>query len=206
LIAEEMVEQLDLLTEDVAVIAELIDNLIVKLVPSWNTSPSVRNGSSELENHSTSEAVKKPDFLPLTNMTDLETKQSVNSDISAEYNMAIASDSGTNKSLGSSDCCLQSNMYDLEFGMLEDGISKHNKSTRNSNDSYIGSFSGMSRNASMSSICSLSLADKDGSELKQELDSIDSHYNQCLQELMKMREEAIENAKKRGITKKISVM
>ncbi|XP_061981965.1 serine/threonine-protein kinase WNK8-like isoform X2 [Populus nigra] len=206
LIAEEMVEQLDLLAEDVAVIAELIDNLIVKLVPSWNTSPSVRNGSSELENHSTSEAVKKPDFLPLTNMTDLETQQSVNSDISAEYNMAIASDSSTNKSLGSSDCCLQSNMYDLEFGMLEDGISKHNKSTRNSNDSYIGSFSGMSRNASMSSICSLSLADKDGSELKQELDSIDSHYNQCLQELMKMREEAIENAKKRGITKKISVM
>ncbi|XP_011022433.1 PREDICTED: serine/threonine-protein kinase WNK8 isoform X3 [Populus euphratica] len=206
LIAEEMVEQLDLLTEDVAVIAELIDNLIVKLVPSWNTSSSVRDGSSELENHSTSEAVKKPDFLPLTNMTDLETQQSVNSDMSAEYNMAIASDCGTNKSLGSSDCCLQSNMYDLEFGMLEDGISKHNKSARNSNDSYIGSFSGMSRNASMSSICSLSLADKDGSELKHELDSIDSHYNQCLQELTKMREEAIENAKKRGITKKISVM
>ncbi|KAJ6695248.1 WNK KINASE [Salix koriyanagi] len=71
LIAEEMVEQLDLFTEDVAVIAELIDNLIVKLVPSWNTSPSVQNGSSEVENHSTSEAVKKPDFLPLTNMTDL---------------------------------------------------------------------------------------------------------------------------------------
>uniref|UniRef100_A0A6N2JXC6 non-specific serine/threonine protein kinase n=1 Tax=Salix viminalis TaxID=40686 RepID=A0A6N2JXC6_SALVM len=207
LIAEEMVEQLDLFTEDVAVIAELIDNLIVKLVPSWNTSASVQNGSSEVENHSTSEAVKKPDFLPLTNMTDLEIQQSVNSDIYSEYNMAIASDSSTDRYLGSSYCCLQSNVYDLEFGMLEDGISKHNKSARNSNDSYIGSCSSMSRNVSLSSICSQSLADKDSCELKQELDSIDSHYNQCLQELMKMREEAIQIANKRGVTKKkISVM
>ncbi|KAI9401133.1 hypothetical protein POPTR_001G085500v4 [Populus trichocarpa] len=202
-IAEEMVEQLDLSSEDVAVIAELIDSLIVNLVPCWNTSSSVRNGSSELENHATSETGKTPDFSPLTNITDHEALQSVNSDISAEYNMAIASDASTNKSLGSSSCSLQSNVYDLdlECWMHEDGIPEHNKSARNSEVFHIDSCSVMSRNASLSIICSLSLADKDGSELKLELDSIDSHYNQCFQELMKTREEAIENAKRRWISK-----
>ncbi|CAK7335801.1 unnamed protein product [Dovyalis caffra] len=208
-IAEEMVEQLDLSAQDVAVIAGLIDSLIVKFVPSWNNLSSVSNDSSELENNATSEAMKTPDFLPSTNMTYHETQQSVNSAISTEYNMAIASDSSTNKSLGSSDCSLQLHMYDLdlECWMLDDGIPKNDKSATNSDVSYIDSCSGMSKNASLSSICSLPLADKDGSELKQELDSIDSHYNQCFQELMKMREEAIENAKKRWLTeKKISIM
>ncbi|KAM2504855.1 hypothetical protein PS1_038732 [Malus domestica] len=37
-IAGEMVEQLDLSHEDVSVIAELIDNLIMKLVPGWKPS------------------------------------------------------------------------------------------------------------------------------------------------------------------------
>jgi WNK lysine deficient protein kinase len=36
-IAEEMVEQLDLSKEDVAVIAELIDNLLAELVPRWKS-------------------------------------------------------------------------------------------------------------------------------------------------------------------------
>jgi WNK lysine deficient protein kinase len=85
--------------------------------------------------------------------------------------------------------------------MHEDGIPEHNKSARNSEVFHIDSCSGMSRNASLSIIYSLSLADKDGSELKLELDSIDSHYNQCFQELMKTREEAIENAKRRWISK-----
>ncbi|KAF9689185.1 hypothetical protein SADUNF_Sadunf01G0065400 [Salix dunnii] len=204
-IAEEMVEQLDLSAEDVAVISELIDSLIVKIVPSWNISSSVLNGSSELENHATYETVKTPDFSPLTNMTDHDALQSVNSDIFAEYIMAIASDSSTNKSLGSSRCSLQSNIYDLdlECWMLEDGIPEHYKSARNSEVFHIDSCSGMSRNASLSSTCSVALAGEDDSELKLELDSIDSHYNHCLHELVKTREEAIENAKKRWISKKM---
>ncbi|KAJ6307923.1 hypothetical protein OIU76_017662 [Salix suchowensis] len=207
-IAEEMVEQLDLSTENVAVISELIDSVIVKIVPSWNISSSVLNGSSELENHATYETEKTPDFSPLTNMTDHEALQSVNSDICAEYIMAIASDSSTNKSLGSSRCSLQSNIYDLdlECWMLEDGIPEHYKSARNSEVFHIDSCSGMSRNASLSSACSVALAGEDGSELKLELDSIDSHYNHCFHELVKTREEAIENAKKRWISKKMYVM
>lgn len=43
-IAQEMVEQLDLLHEDVAIIAELIDDMIVKFVPTWK--PSFKKSSS----------------------------------------------------------------------------------------------------------------------------------------------------------------
>ncbi|XWS48757.1 hypothetical protein CRYUN_Cryun13aG0103400 [Craigia yunnanensis] len=65
-----------------------------------------------------------------------------------------------------------------------------------------------SKDTSLSSICSLSLADKDKfNELKLELDAIDSQCHQRFQELLRMREEAMENAKKRWITKKkVSVM
>lgn len=43
-IAQEMVEQLELVYEDIAVIAELIDDLILKFVPTWK--PSFRKSSS----------------------------------------------------------------------------------------------------------------------------------------------------------------
>nr|XP_043608160.1 probable serine/threonine-protein kinase WNK4 [Erigeron canadensis] len=43
-IAQEMVEQLDLLHQDVAFIAKLIDDLILKLVPTWKTSYGSNRG------------------------------------------------------------------------------------------------------------------------------------------------------------------
>lgn len=111
-IAEEMVEQqIDLLNEDVSAIAELIDNLIVKLVPSW-----------------------KP----------------------------------------------------TSFGV---------------NSSCVTMASDTSKTSSLSSICSLaelSLLNKDQCDgLKMELDSIDKQYHQRSLELLRMKEEAIQTAKKK---------
>ncbi|KAL2547589.1 putative serine/threonine-protein kinase WNK6 [Forsythia ovata] len=44
-IAAEMVEQLDLWSEDIAFIAELIDSLILRLVPTWKTSSGSLGGA-----------------------------------------------------------------------------------------------------------------------------------------------------------------
>ncbi|KAF2313505.1 hypothetical protein GH714_011292 [Hevea brasiliensis] len=171
-IAEEMVEQLDLSNEDVAIIAELIDALVMKVVPCW--SPSFVSTSSGEQNDAASKAVSENDFLPLVNVIGQETRESFNSGISAEFHMTIASDASTNKPLESSYCTVQLNTAD--FGMHVDGISKYAKSIKNSENTP--------------------------PDLKMELDAIDMQYNQCFQELLRMREEAIENAKKKWITKK----
>ncbi|KAG8661976.1 serine/threonine-protein kinase WNK8 isoform X2 [Manihot esculenta] len=174
-IAEEMVEQLDLSNEDVGIIAELIDALIMKLVPCWcpsGSTSSIPSGSDRLQNGATS------DLLPLVKVVGQETPESFYSGISAELHMTIASDASTNKPLGSFDYSVELNKTDLgsDFVMHVDSISKHDKSIKDSEDNL--------------------------SELKLELNAIDMQYNQCFKELSRMREEAIENAKKKWITKK----
>lgn len=170
-----MVEQLDLSNEDVGIIAELIDALIMKLVPCWcpsGSTSSIPSGSDRLQNGATS------DLLPLVKVVGQETPESFYSGISAELHMTIASDASTNKPLGSFDYSVELNKTDLgsDFVMHVDSISKHDKSIKDSEDNL--------------------------SELKLELNAIDMQYNQCFKELSRMREEAIENAKKKWITKK----
>ncbi|CAN1299700.1 Serine/threonine-protein kinase WNK8 [Linum perenne] len=56
---------------------------------------------------------------------------------------------------------------------------------------------------SLSSICSLSISDKEEhDELQVELAAIDMQYNMYLQQLSRMREEAMENAKRKWMAKK----
>lgn len=219
-IAGEMVEQLDLTNEDVIVIAELIDDLIVKLVPCWKTSSETlstaansSNGhSSILLNDETSlrcpwdPVLAKPPSEAADGqhvVVDVETqnKASADSDLSAEYGIRIPSDADSFKALESYrlEGCDNESSYEAHFAenlMI-------NEMTTNSGFSYIDSCSDQSKNISLSSIRSLSLGDKNqDDELKLELQTIDSHYHQCCLELLKMREQAIENAKKRWITKK----
>lgn len=243
-IAEEMVEHLNLSIEDVVVISELIDSLIIKLVPTWK--PSSGNCSSEANSSfgdspilqiggnsgslkAPVEAVPKHNVLPqLAVVEDEDNQESTVSDISAEYGASMASDA-------CHDDALESDYYSLDEGSKalngygfnsEAGVYDHggqnektyedivgesdmiNQPAKNSATSYVDSCSGMSKNFSLSSICSLSLADKDQyGELKLELDAIDTQYHQRLIELLRMREEAIENAKRRWISKKkISVV
>ncbi|XP_039022822.1 serine/threonine-protein kinase WNK8-like isoform X2 [Hibiscus syriacus] len=189
-IAEEMVEQLDLSNEDVAVIAELIDSMIMKLAPYW-----------------------KPSFGSISYRSAIlkcqDPEDSIGSDISTEFEGMLASDGSDNKPIGCSDhgnveCRNGLNTYD--FGLDIDHLG-NKESTKNSETSLMDSCSFASRDMSSSSIDRLSFADKDKlKELKSELDAIDSQYQQCFQELVRMREEAMENARKRWITKKVSVM
>ncbi|XP_048229770.1 probable serine/threonine-protein kinase WNK10 isoform X2 [Ricinus communis] len=188
-IAEEMVEQLDLSNEDVAIIAELIDALILKLVPHLSQSgstSSMPNGFSELHNDATFKVASKHDFLPLADLKGQETQDSLLSELSTELPLTVASDASTNKPLGSSDYTIDFNTYEFgsDFMMHGDGTFKYGKYTKHS-EKHLPSAKGEVQD-----------------DLKLELDAIDMQYNQCFRELSMMREEAIENAKKKWITRK----
>ncbi|KAM7525930.1 hypothetical protein LguiA_015832 [Lonicera macranthoides] len=129
-IAGEMVEQLNLLYEDVASIAELIDRVVMELVPMWE--PSVGSGS--------------------------------------EWVMRISG------------------------------------GTKNSGISFVPSCNGLADNMSLS-VSSLSIASEDSyQDLKLELNAIDLQYQRCCHQLLRMREEAIENARRRWTAKKMCVV
>lgn len=214
-IAEEMVEQLDLSHEDVVSIAELIDNLIVKLVPSWNLSScctsSLQNSScngstvvqnnlmslkclrdSEESNKAFAEAVNEQGVhSKLDIMKYQDTQESFTSGVSTEFDVTI----------------------NLAAYGKTDGINVGesilmNRSMLNSDTSFIDSCSDISKVLSLSSISSLSLSEKDHlcSELKMELDAIAAQYDQSFQELQRLRDEAIEDARKRWKSRNISVI
>ncbi|XP_035550013.1 probable serine/threonine-protein kinase WNK10 isoform X2 [Juglans regia] len=214
-IAEEMVEQLDLSKDDVAIISELIDNLITKLVPRWKSS--FENCSSEAHgsfgfshvlqtggNSGTAEdpaeAVVEHHVLPISADVEYEDNQeSTVSDISVEYGVSMALDA-------CNDSVLESNYFSLDEyhkGLNGYGFNlEYEVYDEKSYEANMGE-SGMSKTLGLSSICSLSLADEDqDSELKLELASIDTQYHQRLIELLRMREEAIENAKRKWMAKK----
>ncbi|KAL5551535.1 hypothetical protein UlMin_001711 [Ulmus minor] len=93
-IAGEMVEQLDLLREDVAVIAEMIDNLIMKLVPNWEASyESLSSAATSSNGHSSCEAVDEHHvFTKLADVEDQLNRDLRVSEISAEYSVRNASE------------------------------------------------------------------------------------------------------------------
>ncbi|KAK8585963.1 hypothetical protein V6N13_130489 [Hibiscus sabdariffa] len=172
-IAEEMVEQLDLSNEDVAVIAELIDSMIMKLVPCWKPS----FGSTACRS-----AVLKCQ----------DSEASFSSDISTESDGMLASDGSNNKPMGSprhgyDKCHNDLSTYDFGLDINHLGreeISEDKKigeynvikdSAENSETSLMDSCSFASQDMSLSSISCQSLADKNRlEELKSELDAIDS--------------------------------
>ncbi|KAF7828103.1 serine/threonine-protein kinase WNK8-like [Senna tora] len=223
-IAEEMVEHLDLTNEDVRVFAELLSNMIVRLFPNWSgpqqcqssgedllygQSPVVLDDGAALRCHINEDLVHSQ----LAEADNPDKQISAMSDISSEYGITITSHA---KSIDPDysvfdECCEGSNgnSYNLNARLYEqDGCKRQTngvkaESEENSAVSCIDSCGDVTQNLDMSSLCSLSLEDNDQSgELQLELDAINIQYQQCFLELLKMREDAIENAKRRWIIKK----
>ncbi|CAO2819312.1 unnamed protein product [Amaranthus hypochondriacus] len=176
----EMIEQIsDLSGEDLVPIVQLMEQLIPEL---------------------------KPDYKPPCDFS------------LAEYISSLEDSSASN-------CILDALRYLLESGMcktstevigigddrcardsLVSGISVEHNLVNQNHDSGLSacdcsevSCSAASDGLSLSSLSSITPTEKDtySEDLKQELDAIDSHYNKCLRELSRKREEAIEFAKKR---------
>ncbi|CAJ2668488.1 unnamed protein product [Trifolium pratense] len=215
-IAEEMVEHLELKDEDVAVIAELIHNMIFELVPNWK--PLCENFSSGADNlYSPSEAqngeqlnchwsLGSNNFDMKAMYEDLgqsqldgeeqDKQESVSSDISAEYGIAVATDSKGVEP----DCFILHECCKGSHGL-------NSNVNNNQSENSAVSWSSPSINFDMSSKCFLTQQEKDHlNELQLELEAIDIQYQQSFRELVKMREEAIENVKKRWTSKKLSVI
>ncbi|XP_054825803.1 serine/threonine-protein kinase WNK8 [Prosopis cineraria] len=188
-------------------------------------SPVVLNGESSLWCHSDENLVNSQVLDE-----DQEKQESIMSGISAEDGIKVISD-GKNMEPASvifDGCCEDSiakrSNLDVRFHDQDErkrevnagGSVTINGSDRNSVNvvsenstvSFIDSCGDEPQNFDMSSINTLSLADKDQcDELQLELDAINTQYHQCFLELAKMREDAIEDAKRRWITrKKIPVM
>lgn len=186
-IAGEMVEALSgdlrLSKKDVVLIAQLMEELIGGLVPysrpSCDYSLTESNGAPEETSFSRSGL-----DLFSSGLSHLSTGGS-----------GTAKDQGVRGSVASG----MSTEYSLADHSLDPGSSIGDFYKFSNN----GSFDGLS----MSSLSSLTLSDKDqyNKELREELDAIDSQYNQCFRELLRRREEAIENAKKRWSTRKVPV-
>ncbi|CAN6578834.1 unnamed protein product [Malus baccata var. baccata] len=207
-IAGEMVEQLDLSHEDVSVIAELIDNLIMKLVPGWKPSSE---GSSCGTNSSCGDHPAPQNVVShFANAEDRDDQASMildTSATSAEYDVPTASGASNVKVMesakySSDECCKGSDGYGTSPDCMVQGAVREKSYEADSGDSVVMN----EVRPDMSSICSLSelsLANKDRyNELKGELDAIDRQYHRCLLELLRLREEENQSAKKRWIAKK----
>lgn len=260
-----MVEQLELDDHDVDFIADFIDYLIMKIVPSWKPSDYHSSGGRSqreqaLENYllspiPTTSNTRQGD-IPVHNMNNQisstthqadEDKLYANSNgtschvtFASPSHLANVIDEGsqgsvTSEAMGKNSSLKNSfgfgdyftcadviskgssgNLSELDFmGMFHDEC----KSQGNGGD-YVECIltnefgknlevtltdtDRASKCMSLSSNCSfLSLVEKDEeSELKLELDTIESQYQQCFQELSRMKVEALEACRKRWTTKK----
>ncbi|KAI3469117.1 hypothetical protein Pfo_025780 [Paulownia fortunei] len=217
-IAAEMVETLDLWKDDVAFIAELINSLISQLIPCWGTSSGSLNeakrsvdGSAKVHNEKFvasgtrdccsygiygKEASERGIYAEFTGLKNNGATESVGA--SSQHTDAPTSDAMHN----------DFRFYAVEQHRSSIEQSLMSESVKNSGTSFTGSWITASSDMSLS-ISSLSLTDKENElcdDLKVELDAIDFQYQQRCHELLKMREAAIETAKKKWIMKKLSVL
>ncbi|XP_024988184.1 probable serine/threonine-protein kinase WNK4 isoform X2 [Cynara cardunculus var. scolymus] len=185
-VANEMVEQLDLVEHDATFIAEFINNLISKIIPGWKPSsaycshegtkthgtPSSKQPSSGCLSDGGTNTHDSPksntDPPEPTNMP----KQSVSehgSLISKDSEVSLESEPGSFIGSGSS------------FADLNIGISKSR---------------GLSSNGSFLSLCECG----DKVKARIELEAIETRYKQWCQEMKRVREKGVEATRKRCIT------
>ncbi|XP_024014569.1 serine/threonine-protein kinase WNK8 isoform X2 [Eutrema salsugineum] len=165
-IAEEMVEELHLTSQEVIVIADMIDDLIMQLNTDRNSSHPNQN-SPRLASQEDDEAANQE----TVNSKDEEAAgESMKSGISADYYLPFSSNGSAA----------------IEAGQEADSMS-----------SFLDSCS------MMTTLYSLSISDNDYPEdLKTELNLIESQFNQSFQDLLKLKEDAVENAKRKWVLKK----
>lgn len=155
-IAEEMVEELHLTSQEVIVIADMINDLIMQL-------HSERSSSSHP--NQTSPHLAVPEDHEAANQLTANSKdeESMKSGISTDYYLPFSSNGSA--------------------GQEAESMS-----------SFLDSCSMMS---------TLYISDNEYPEdLKTELNMIESQYNQSVQDLLKLKEDAVENAKRKWIVKK----
>lgn len=214
-VSKEMVEQLELADQNVKFIAELIDLLLIKLVPEWKpcvaidhlvsannkwTSASQQTDSELAKNNGSSKHYTE-DAGPSTSFGISSAKENVdNMDLYSEMSYASAtSDINDKLSMVS---FMSAEL--LGFG----GGSRSSFASEIGASSDRGSKFLHTRSNSMASLSSYpisvsSLSDPDD-ELRVELEMIEQNYEEAIRDLSKRRNLAIEEIKKRMSDKMVS--
>nr|KYP71961.1 putative serine/threonine-protein kinase WNK4 [Cajanus cajan] len=182
-VASEMVENLELENNDVAFIVELIDYLIMKLVPDWKPSfnYSFSGGSSYISNVVDKVVLEdKHNFSSLSSLEDRYSEESIASNIAIE------------------DTCMKNNIY-LDYDV--DGSLKELSWSTSEVELGDMCFEGYKLHTIDCNVGE-KIEIKIDLELKFELDAIESQYQHWFQELSRLKLEAVEATKRRWITKK----
>ncbi|KAM3321505.1 putative serine/threonine-protein kinase WNK10 isoform X1 [Capsicum chacoense] len=194
-IASEMAGELELSNNDAATIAELIADFIFKL----SISQKYSFGSSAALNDSFNDsALMVEDHIPAEGSTSLNQGRTSASDV--EYNNVL-------RTLGNeSECVKGPNIHTLSNNKASVGDVVMSDCTKKSGISF-DSLRNVVSNDFFTKFSSLSLTnganDKNQlQDLKVELDAINVQYQQSCRELLRMRVEAIENARKKWTAKK----
>lgn len=186
-VATEMVEQLDLADDDVAFIADFIDFVIMRISPEWKPSS---NRHSSLERSASG----------LTLVADQwETPSTHGNNLS---NGSITSEVFAGDSIRKNDMSkvLEADVCEKEFSI--ESHPRMDQSAENSQFVLCGR-DGLPNDSSLEVDCpTLSSGRRDReTQMKLELDAIETNYEQWFQELSRMKHEAIEVTKKRWMSK-----
>jgi len=226
-VASEMVEHLELADHDVAFIAELIDYLIMKLLPWWKPSRD-HNSTGEISlcsvfsrfdtisregfetagknclnaDNATSEVAF--DASCLVNSEDRNSRGSGASEIAVDDASMKTDNCQVSKVMGVGFFkCLIRSMPEVEVG------NKYFEDCKlQATDYNVGEGNAISESSNVlslrSSCCSsVSSTEKDNDhELKLELDAIESQYQQWIEELTRMKLEALEATRRKWMSKK----
>jgi len=206
-VSKEMVEQLELVVQNVKFIAELIDLLLMRLIPEWKpcvaidhlvsandkwTSASQQTDSKLAKNNGSSKHSTE-DASPSTSFGRPSAKENIdNMDLCSEMSYASATSDINDKLSMVSFMSAESGFgggsqssFASEFGALSDHMSKF---------LHTGSNSMVSFSSYPISVSSLSEPDD---ELRAELEMIEQKYEEAIRDLSKRRNLAIEEIKKK---------
>ncbi|URD86778.1 serine threonine-protein kinase [Musa troglodytarum] len=222
-VAAEMVEQLDLSDYDVVFIADFIDFLIMKLIPGWR--PAADHCSSE--NMSQCKEYGAYDNAELLSESS-PPQSSVYFEVGYEHadlsqlNLGASAVETAENDDGTSYKKMDEAISPVNYDSSWSGVNGADKVSQRSATSvmFVGSSKSLSgyntdvdskgdRGAcdvvdglSMKDSSTPSVTDKDQNELRAELDIIEYQYQRWFYELSTMREDALQNARKRWSTRK----
>lgn len=218
-VAREMVEQLDLSDYDVAFIADFIDFLIMKLIPGWKPSTDTSSGTTTLCNDYEKSQLSfgfpwnSLPASPTGTGMDQSTLSQLNlGDCAADF--AFIEDNSYKKT--------DENRLPTEYNSVSSRTNGDDKYSQGSTMSFLmaesyKSLSGYATDVDSGimecvspkdgNYCSVENLYLNGNEksqdgLKAEIEMIDAQYKRWFSELLRRREEALESARKKWLTKK----
>ncbi|KAJ0971098.1 hypothetical protein J5N97_019057 [Dioscorea zingiberensis] len=203
-VAGEMIEELKLSHYDVIFIADFIDYLIMKLVPGWRPSTDCSSCGTMSPCKAHRACLNSEFSVPCNSptQTGFEATSDMNLNYSVEESVQFLEDDSFKKV----DIFNQEEDQDSQGSALSFLFAESCKSlsgyASDIDMAVVDSFGCKAEDDNGSTADNLFLDGDEEDALKQELEMIEAQYERWFYELSKMRQEALENARKRWLAKK----